>query len=147
MLHTDLSETNAVRHDIASHCSGLVTNPQWGSSVRSSIARFSRLLPMIYVIATIEVAADHRDEFLAAFHANVPNVLAEDGCIEYVPTVDVATDIGAQGPVRPTTVTIMEKWASVEALHAHLAAPHMATYREQVKDWVLGVSLQILEPA
>jgi quinol monooxygenase YgiN len=38
---------------------------------------------MIYVIATIEVAAGRRADFLAILRANVPNVLAEDGCIEY----------------------------------------------------------------
>jgi len=32
-------------------------------------------------------------------------------------------------------------------LKAHLAAPHMAAYREQVKDLVGGVALQVLEPA
>lgn len=102
---------------------------------------------MICVIATIEVVDGAREEFIAAFKANVPNVLAEEGCIEYAPTVDLATDIGAQGPLREQVVTIVEKWESLQALEAHLAAPHMLEYREQVKDLVRGVSLQILQPA
>ena len=53
---------------------------------------------MIYVIATIEVKPGKRDAFLAEFHRNVPNVLAEKGCIEYGPTVDVKTEIKAQIP-------------------------------------------------
>ena len=42
---------------------------------------------------------------------------------------------------------ILEKWESLDHLNAHLAADHMDEYREKVKDLVVGVSLQILEPA
>jgi len=35
----------------------------------------------------------------------------------------------------------------LDALKAHLAAPHMTTYRENVKDLVAGVTLQVLETA
>ena len=101
---------------------------------------------MIFVIATIEVKPGKREAFLAEFHRNVPNVRAEKGCVEYGPTVDAKTDIKAQIPLRENVVTIVEKWESLQALHAHLAAPHMATYRERVKDYVAGVTLQILEP-
>jgi quinol monooxygenase YgiN len=101
---------------------------------------------MIYVIATVEVKAGKREAFLAEFHKNVPNVHAEKGCIEYGPTVDATTDIKAQIPRRESVVTIVEKWESLQALHAHLAAPHMAVYRERVKDIVVGVTLQILDP-
>ena len=101
---------------------------------------------MIFVIATIEVKPGKREAFLAEFHKNVPNVRAEKGCLEYSPTVDATTDIKAQIPRRENVVTIVEKWESLEALHAHLAAPHMATYRERVKDYVAGVTLQILDP-
>lgn len=102
---------------------------------------------MIHVIATIEVDASRKDEFLKHFKDNIPNVLAEDGCIEYGPTVDVKTDIPVQIPLRDNVVTIVEKWESLDHLMAHLAAPHMATYREKVKDIVKGASLQVLEPA
>jgi len=101
---------------------------------------------MIFVIATIEVKSGKREAFLAEFHKNMPNVRAERGCIEYGPTVDVKTDIKAQIPLRENVVTIVEKWESLPALHAHLTAPHMATYRERVKDYVVGVTLQVLEP-
>ncbi len=102
---------------------------------------------MIYVVATIEVAAGRKADFVEALRANVPNVLAEDGCIEYEPTVDLDTEIAAQADARPDVVTVVEKWESLEALQAHLVAPHMLAYRQQVKDMVAGVSLQILEPA
>lgn len=101
---------------------------------------------MIYVLATIQIAPGKRADFLAEFNKNVPNVLAEQGCIEYVPTIDFATSIPAQGPPRPDVVVVVEKWADIAALEAHLIAPHMITYRAKVKDLVQGVSLQVLEP-
>ena len=102
---------------------------------------------MIYVIASIEVQPGKADAFLAEFHALVPKVHAEEGCIEYGPTRDVDSGIEIQGGVRENTVTIVEKWESLDALKAHLTAPHMGEYREKVKDLVVGVGLQVLEPA
>jgi quinol monooxygenase YgiN len=101
---------------------------------------------MIHVIATIETAAGRRDDFLAAFSQLVPDVLAEDGCIEYGPAIDVATALNSE-PARENIVTVMEKWENVEALHAHLKAPHMLRYRERVKDIVVAISIRVLEPA
>jgi quinol monooxygenase YgiN len=102
---------------------------------------------MIYVIATVEVKPGKREAFLAEFHRNIPNVRAEKGCIEYGPTVDVKTDIKAQIPLRENTVTIVEKWESLQALQVHLQAPHMGEYRARVKDIVASVTLQVLEPS
>jgi quinol monooxygenase YgiN len=101
---------------------------------------------MIFVIATIEVKPGKREAFLAEFHKNMPNVQAEQGCIEYGPTVDLASGLKAQIPLRENVVTIVEKWESLPALQAHIVAPHMATYRERVKEIVVGSALQILEP-
>lgn len=102
---------------------------------------------MLHVIATIDLAPGKRDAFLAEFHRLVPKVLAEKDCLEYGPAVDVATDIPVQSPVRPNTVTVVEKWADLPALQAHLAAPHVVEYRERVKDMMSGLKLQILQPA
>ena len=102
---------------------------------------------MIHVLATIELVPGGREKFLAAFHALMPKVHAEDGCIEYGPTVDVKTTIGAQIPLRENIVTIVEKWRDLPALEAHLVAPHMGPYRAKVKPIVMGTQLQILEPA
>jgi len=101
---------------------------------------------MIHVIATIEIASGKRDAFLEEFRKIVEPVRAEEGCIEYGPTVDADTGIDAQQPNRPDVVTVVEKWESVEALKAHLVAPHMEAYRPRVKDLVLGMDLRILQP-
>lgn len=102
---------------------------------------------MIFVIATIEVAEGRRDDFLRAFSELVPKVRGEEGCIEYGPTVDVETNIPAQGLSRENVVTVIEKWESIEALESHLIAPHMLDYRKATKELVPGMTLQVLEPA
>lgn len=51
-----------------------------------------------------------------------------------------------QGEIRPNTVTLVEAWVSLDALHAHLKTSHMAAYREAAKDYVQDVRLQVLQP-
>lgn len=102
---------------------------------------------MIHVIAIIELAEGRRDDFLAEFHRIVPQVRAEEGCLEYGPAVDLATGIEVQQPVRPNVVTIVEKWSSLDALRAHLSAPHMVEYRPKVREMIVSAKLHVLEPA
>ena len=102
---------------------------------------------MIHVIATVEVRPGQREAFLAEFHRVMPFVQAEAGCLEYGPTIDVAAALGVQVPMRDNVVTIVEKWESLDALHAHLTASHMGEYRQRVKDLVVSVKLQVLQPA
>jgi quinol monooxygenase YgiN len=99
---------------------------------------------MIIVLATIRVKEGKVPEFLKIFTANVPLVLAEKGCLEYVPTVDVETGLAPQ-KLDADCVTIVEKWENIAALKAHLAAPHMVEYQKKVKDIVAGVSLKVLQ--
>ena len=102
---------------------------------------------MIHVIAIIELNAGTRDAFLREFHGIVPAVHAEEGCLEYGPAVDAATDLAQQQRLGDDVVTVVEKWSSVDSLKAHLVAPHMLAYRERVKPFVLNVRLHVLEPA
>ena len=102
---------------------------------------------MIHVIATIQLNTGSRDAFVAEFNKLVPLVHEEAGCIEYGPAVDAATDIAPQKIKGADVVTVIEKWESLDALKAHLVAPHMGAYREKVNDLVAGTTLHILEPA
>jgi quinol monooxygenase YgiN len=105
-------------------------------------------LELIHVIATIQIKPGRRGEFLEHFHRVVPLVRAEQGCVEYGPTVGVHTEISAQEAVDPDVVVVVERWESLESLNAHLAAPHMLQYRESVADLVARPAvLQILESA
>jgi len=102
---------------------------------------------MIHVVATIDLQPGTRDQFLIEFRKLLPLVHEEAGCIEYGPAVDASTDFEAQHIKGPDTVTVIEKWESLEHLNVHLTAPHMTAYRESVKMMVTGATLHILEPA
>ena len=101
---------------------------------------------MIHVIASIQVKGGSRDAFLDILKANISNVQTETGCIEYQPAVDKDAHLASQS-LDTDRVMVIEKWESLEALHAHLDSSHMHTYREQVADMVEGVTLQVLEEA
>lgn len=101
----------------------------------------------VYVVATVKVKEGKRDELVRIFKGIVPEVHAEEGCIYYAPAVDIVSGITAQEPIRPNVMVVVEKWASLTNLIAHLDAPHMHSYRAAVKDLVEGVSLQVLQPA
>jgi len=102
---------------------------------------------VIHVIAIITAKPGMRDTILAAFHANMPAVHAEQGCIEYGP----ATDAEGIGPFQtkfgPDSFVVIEKWASAEALKAHAASPHMAAYGAKTRDMIASRVIHVLSPA
>ncbi len=102
---------------------------------------------MICVLATIEVVEGRMGDFLEVFQGLAPKVQAEQGCLEYAPWVDLPTEIGGQPAARPNTVTIVEKWESVEALERHLMAPHMVEFRKVTGSMRTGSELRLLQPA
>ena len=102
---------------------------------------------MINVIAVIELKPGFRDDFIRIFKDNVPKVLSEDGCITYVPCIDVHSGIPAQGGVNENVITVVEAWESIDHLHAHLKAPHMKEYVEKTKHMKVGTTLRVVEPA
>ncbi len=99
---------------------------------------------MIHVLASISIKSGKRQEFLEIFKANIANVRAEAGSIEYRPTVDVATGLEPQ-VLDENLVTVIEKWESLDHLRAHLSAPHMLEYRSNVAPLVTDVALKVLE--
>ena len=101
---------------------------------------------MIHVLAFITAKPGLRDQVLREFHANIPAVRAEEGCIEYGPATD-AQDVGAfQTKLGDDAFVVIEKWASVEALRAHAAAPHMAAYAARTKDLIASRVIHVLSP-
>ena len=99
---------------------------------------------MINVIASIQLKEGQLSDFIEIFKSNIPKVLEEKGCIEYVPTVDVPTGLPPQ-ELNSNGVTIIEKWNSLEDLKAHLSTPHMLSYREKTKTLVEKMSVKILK--
>jgi quinol monooxygenase YgiN len=100
----------------------------------------------VHVLAIITAKPGRRTELLAAFKANVPNVHAEEGCIEYVATVDTEDGHSVQTRFGEDTFVVVEKWARLAALKAHAAAPHMATYAAKTKDLIASRVIHVLSP-
>ena len=101
---------------------------------------------MVNVIASIYIKEGQREKFIDIFKSNVPNVLEEKGCIEYLPTIDLPTGLPPQ-ELNNNVVTIIEKWRSIEDLRAHLSAPHMLAYQEKVRGVVDNVTIKVLMEA
>jgi quinol monooxygenase YgiN len=99
---------------------------------------------MIHVVAIITTEPGLRDEVLGHFRANVPAVHAEEGCIEYGPTIDAST--GTPASFGPDTFVVIEKWESAEHLKAHAASPHMKAYGEKTRDLLANRAVHVLEP-
>ena len=102
---------------------------------------------MIHVIAIITAKPGMRAQILDAFHANMPAVHAEKGCIEYGPATD-APDIGPfQTKFGPDTFVVIEKWETPAALQAHAASSHMAAYGAKTRDMIASRIIHVLAPA
>ena len=100
----------------------------------------------VHVLAVITAKPGKRDEVLANFKANVPAVLAEDGCIEYGAVVDCA-EAGFATAMGDDTFVVVEKWASLDALKAHAAAPHTKAYAEKNKDLLADRKIHVMSDA
>jgi quinol monooxygenase YgiN len=101
----------------------------------------------VHVIAIITARPGRRAELLQVFQANVPNVHAEEGCIEYVATVDAEGAGSIQTRFGEDTYVVVEKWESLDALKAHGAAPHMAAYAAKTKELIARRVIHVLSPA
>jgi quinol monooxygenase YgiN len=97
---------------------------------------------MIHVIAILTAKSGKRGDLLKLFKAIIPTVLAEDGCIEYGPVVDVA---GADPAFGPDTYVVVEKWRDMPALKAHAAAPHMKDFGAKAGDLIAARAVHLLE--
>ncbi|MFC7735495.1 putative quinol monooxygenase [Roseomonas sp. GCM10028921] len=102
---------------------------------------------MIHVVAVITAKPGQREALLALFRANIPAVLAEEGCIEYGPVIDLPDFGPAQTPIGPDSFMVIEKWSSPETLRAHGAAPHMRAYAEASREMVASRAVHVLTAA
>lgn len=102
---------------------------------------------MINVLAFVEVKPGCRDEFLKIFQANVPAVRLENGCISYVPCLDVHSGLPPQDTVNENVITVVEAWESLDHLYVHLKAPHMLDFMDKTKAMRVATRLRIVTPA
>jgi quinol monooxygenase YgiN len=119
------------------------TPPDAESSLPSTLAREVR---MIHVVAVITAHPGQRAKVLEAFLDNTAAVRAEEGCIEYGATIDAKGMPASPGSIGDDSFIVVEKWASLAALQAHAAAPHMKAYAAKVKDLIAKRVIHVLEP-
>ena len=101
---------------------------------------------MIHVIARITAKPGQRGAILEAFARNRPNVLAEEGCLEYGAVIDAENGGKIQSPIGSDTFLVIEKWSSLETLQAHGASAHMAAYAAETKEWLEERVIHVLSP-
>ena len=101
---------------------------------------------MIHVVAIITAKPGQREKIMQAARANIPAVLAEDGCVEYTLVTD-ADEFGGAAKLGADTFAFIEKWRDAAALKAHSQAPHMNSYREKVQDLIASRAVHVLSPA
>ena len=100
----------------------------------------------IHVVAVITAKPGVRGKILEAFHQNSSTVHKEQGCVEYIATVD-ANDVGAlQTKLGDDTFVVVEKWESLGALKDHAASPHMAAFTQRTKDLIESRIIHVLSP-
>ncbi len=104
-------------------------------------------MSMVHVLAVITAKPGMREQILAAFRANVPTVKEEEGCIEYGAAIDTEGAGALQTAFGEDTFVVVEKWASLHALKAHAAAPHMAAYAAKTKEMIAERTIHVLSPA
>ena len=102
---------------------------------------------MIHVLAIVTTKPGTRARFLDAYRANLPAVLAEQGCLAYEAVIDVTASSPGFAQFGPDVFVVVERWASLEALHAHAVAPHMKAYQATVKEWAVSTAVHVLEAA
>jgi len=101
---------------------------------------------MIHVIAVLTAKPGKRDAVLKEFRANVPNVKAEKGCIEYGAAIDLESGPSFQAKYGADAFLVIEKWQDLDALKAHAAAPHMKAYAEKTREMLANRAVYILSP-
>lgn len=100
---------------------------------------------MIHVIATISIKPDFKEVFLDELRRIIEPVRAEQGCVEYQPTIDIKSGIDTQ-LLGDSEVVIVEKWQCLDDLHAHRQASHLLEYKQRTQDMVKEMSIRVLTP-
>lgn len=78
---------------------------------------------MLIVAGTIQIAPDQMDLAIEAIGPMCEATRAEDGCEDYVFTIN---------PHAPGQLRIFERWVDASALEAHFETAHMAAFRESL---------------
>ncbi len=90
---------------------------------------------MIYVVATITIRPEKREETLAAARIAIAATQQEAGCIGY----DLHESV-----TKPGTFVFVERWENRDALNAHMNAEHIKIWRKAGAEGVASRKLEIV---
>lgn len=100
----------------------------------------------IYVLCRFDLKDDAD---IAAYKSKtldiIPTVRAENGCQMYTLLKDADTDWDKPMRFGERTFWMVEKWDSIEALKAHLSAPHMKAFGPTVAPMRTSGTFHVLE--
>ena len=92
---------------------------------------------MIYVVATIQVKAEHRADFLENARDVIGATVKEPGCLSY----DLTSSI-----TEPNCFVFVERWESRDALAKHFETPHLAQWRRVSTPFTDKRTVEIIHP-
>lgn len=78
---------------------------------------------MILIAGTFRIEVERREAIHEAMVEMMAETIKEDGCISY----DFSADLSDQAVIH-----LFEEWETVEHLHAHFVAPHMAVFQDKL---------------
>ena len=103
-------------------------------------------MSIVHVIAILLTKPGQRSAVLSIFNANIPTVLAEDGCIFYEATIDAENAGQGKATFGPDTFVVVEKWSSMEALKTHSSSTHMQAFSAATEDMMEKRTVHFLTP-
>lgn len=102
---------------------------------------------MIYIVSEVTTAPGARDQVLTLFQDLVPQVLAEDGCIEYLATCDAEDAPRFRKANGADRYLVLERWTDMAAFRAHVKAAHMAGFAALTSGLIVERAVSILRRA
>lgn len=90
---------------------------------------------MIYVIATIAIKPEKREETLAAARVAIAATQQEKGCISY----DLHESV-----TQPGTFVFVERWENRAAVDAHMNAEHFKVWRKAGAEGIASRKIEIV---
>jgi quinol monooxygenase YgiN len=102
----------------------------------------------VYVLCRFDLKPDADiSDYIAKTLSVVPAVRAENGCQMYTLLEDAKTDWEKPMRFGERTLWMVEKWDSIDALKAHLEAPHMKAFGPTVRSMRSSGTFHVLQEA
>jgi quinol monooxygenase YgiN len=100
----------------------------------------------VYVLCRFDLNDDADiSDYIAKTQAVVPLVRAENGCQMYSLLADAKTDWEKPQRFGERTLWMVEKWSSIDALKAHIEAPHMKAFGPTVRPMRKSGTFHVLQ--